>query len=111
MEVWNYFRHREWWLRRYLWWFTDNLSGFGTVSEIFVQFEIHFEKITGVILTTESHGWLPEFSKCAKTPKMHLFVLINIFFVFSLFTEKHTLNIQISFRIHLIQVIRSRFVT
>jgi hypothetical protein len=57
MEVGNHFGHREWWLRLLMWWFADNLLGFETVFEIFVQYlNFTFEIMTGVILTTESHG-------------------------------------------------------
>ena len=40
------FRHRVWWLRRLMWWFTTNLPEFGTVSEIFVQYFIPQMKVT-----------------------------------------------------------------
>ena len=39
------FRHRVWWLCRLMWWFADKLSGFGTVSEIFVQYFIPQMKV------------------------------------------------------------------
>ena len=69
----------------------QNLSGFEIVFEILVHcLIIHIEKITGVILTIESHGWLPEFSKSVKTPKMHLYVQIYQFIcIFPVHTKTH----------------------
>jgi hypothetical protein len=58
MENLNLFCHREWWLRLKMWWFTDQICRDSKrFSKSSYSFEIHFREImTGVILTSESHG-------------------------------------------------------
>jgi hypothetical protein len=58
MEVRDLFGHREWWLRRPLWWFTRNISGIRKCfRNLRTVYEFHFrELMTGVILTSENHG-------------------------------------------------------
>ena len=100
--------HRKWWLCRRMWWLADNLSGF----EIFFRnlrtiSVIHIEMITGVILTLKvTVDFLSFLEMRRKTSKVHLFVQIYNFFIFSLITRKHILNRQIGSRKSLIQVIK-----
>ena len=78
------------------------------LSKSSYSFEIHFREImTGVILTTESHGWLPEFSKCANTSEMHLFVLIYHFLhIFPAHTKNNIKYTIIGFWTNIIQAIK-----
>ena len=78
------------------------------LSKSSYSFEIHFREImTGVILTTESHGWLSEFSKCANTSEMHLFVLIYHFLhIFPAHTKNNIKYTIIGFWTNIIQAIK-----
>ena len=68
----------------------------------------HFREImTDVILTTENHGWLLEFSKCARTSKLHIFMLIYHFLcIFPVYTLNNIKYTIIRFRNNIIQAIK-----
>ena len=87
-----------------------NLPGFETVFEIFVHAWVSTSRNDRCHFSIEkSRLTFPKLSKCAKTPKMHIFVQIYNFFKFSLFTVKHKLNVTINLSEQLIQMIQKCF--